>query len=79
MIERYPSPRSRLFEQQYNGVVRAVRDLAAPRHRFDLDADGRFRIGDVYLIQSLNDDGSITLSFQNALTEGAPLRLGVLE
>lgn len=76
--ERIPSPPQRLFEKSYRQLVTDVHTLMN-RNQFQADQDGRFRLGDVYLVQELQADGTtIRVSLQNALTEGPLVRLGDL-
>lgn len=74
---RTPVPPKRRGEA---GILRIADDVdrllrAKP---FQADEAGRFRIGDVYLVQTANADGTITVSLQNALTDGPLVSLGDL-
>lgn len=76
--DRVPRSPQRLFERSYRQLVQDVKDVKRA-NPFQTDNSGRFRIGDVYITQTLDDDGTtIHLTAQNANTEGPPVVIGIL-
>lgn len=78
LADRYPVPQRRKFERLLNGLTKKVKALET-RSTLVADPQGRVRIGDVYLVQAEQDDGSIILLAQNANTLGPAIAIGVLQ
>lgn len=74
---RIPPPPKRRFETLLGQLVTDVRALQA-QNPVELDEAGRLQIGDVFFLFETLDDGSISVSLQNAVTNGPPLTIGVL-